>query len=375
MHTELNWLETIALPIWWSAGADHIRGGFHELLDAQGGTPLVPRRARVIGRQVYVYATAAASGIEGPWLAAAKHGVDFMVGKFLRPDGLITPTLSSDGQPLAGEPKLYDQAFCLFALAAAAHAGIDPMAQAGRAEQLLATLDREWRLPAGGFIEHEAEAYQSNPHMHLFEASLAWEAAGGGARWTALADEIGELALSRFIDPVGGFLREFFDAEWRPAAMDAGRIVEPGHQFEWAWLMARWGKLRGRADAIAAARQLHNIGYTRGIDWNRGVAIDQLNDDMTIRSPQARLWPQTERIKAAAILAEMSQTPQERDFYGAEVAAGAKGLELYLQTPIPGLWRDKMLPDGSFVEEPSPASSLYHIACAIWDAKARGFDI
>jgi mannose/cellobiose epimerase-like protein (N-acyl-D-glucosamine 2-epimerase family) len=40
-------------------------------------------------------------------------------------------------------------------------------------------------------------------------------------------------------------------------------------------------------------------------------------------------------------------------------------LQLYLETPIAGLWWDRMEPSGRFVDEPAPASSLYHIACAI----------
>ncbi len=32
-----------------------------------------------------------------------------------------------------------------------------------------------------------------------------------------------------------------------------------------------------------------------------------------------------------------------------------------------GLWRDKMMADGTFVEEAAPASSFYHIVCAIYE--------
>ena len=46
-------------------------------------------------------------------------------------------------------------------------------------------------------------------------------------------------------------------------------------------------------------------------------------------------------------------------------AAAARGLLKYLDTPLRGLWRDKMNVDGTFVEEPAPASSFYHIVCAI----------
>ena len=84
--------------------------------------------------------------------------------------------------------------------------------------------------------------------------------------------------------------------------------------------------------------------------------------------PTARLWPQTERLKAALILSETAQG-ETRARYLAEALSASHGLLAYLRTPVPGLWRDKLLPDGTFVEEPAPASSLYHIICAIASLK------
>ena len=37
----------------------------------------------------------------------------------------------------------------------------------------------------------------------------------------------------------------------------------------------------------------------------------------------------------------------------------------YLDTPIRGLWRDRLDAWGSFIEEPAPASSLYHLVGAV----------
>jgi mannose-6-phosphate isomerase len=117
---------------------------------------------------------------------------------------------------------------------------------------------------------------------------------------------------------------------------------------------------------------LYELASRHGIDHGRGVCIDGLYDDFTIARAQARLWPQTERIKAAAILAQNASASAEREQYLVDVTLAAEGLRLYLRTEVPGLWYDKMLPGGTFVDEPAPASSLYHIACAILDADARG---
>lgn len=49
----------------------------------------------------------------------------------------------------------------------------------------------------------------------------------------------------------------------------------------------------------------------------------------------------------------------------ADLAAAAQGLDPYLAADVVGAWNERMMPDGSFRDEPSPASSLYHLTCAI----------
>jgi mannose/cellobiose epimerase-like protein (N-acyl-D-glucosamine 2-epimerase family) len=45
-----------------------------------------------------------------------------------------------------------------------------------------------------------------------------------------------------------------------------------------------------------------------------------------------------------------------------EIGVEAAGTVLrYLETDIPGLWRDERSAEGSFVVGPSPASSFYHL--------------
>ncbi|WP_372706614.1 AGE family epimerase/isomerase, partial [Brevundimonas sp.] len=222
------------------------------------------------------------------------------------------------------------------------------------------------RTPAGGWRETGEHPYQANAHMHLLEACMAWEAIEPEREWRGMADEIVSLARGAFIDAEGGFLREFFDAEWRPAAGDDGRLVEPGHQFEWAWLLARWGRLRDDAGAVNAAARLYEIG-TRGVDERRGVAIDALNDDLSVRSDQARLWPQTERLKAALILAETAEGGRRTSLLD-DARKALAGLQRYLEPS--GLWRDKMRMDASFVDEPAPASSFYHVMAAYEQLRA-----
>ncbi len=353
-----RWLFDDALPLWASKGADPATGAFEEAIGWDGEPVHAPLRARVQARQIYVFATAGALGWPGPWRERLEGGLAF-IARYRRPDGLYRTKVSRDGSPFDDTPVLYDQAFFLFAAATAARAIPDRAAEleAGALAHL-DVVESHFHHPAGGFREADGERpFQSNPHMHLLEAMLAWEALTGRRRWAEAADRIAGLCLTRFIDARSGALREFFDAAWSPAPGDPGRIVEPGHQFEWAWLLERWGDARSHVGARRAARRLFEIGVAHGVDERRGVAFNALDDCFTPLDSVARLWPQTERIKAALSLAE-----EDRD---AQVAAACAGLQRYTEVTPQGLWRDRLKPDDTFVDEPAPASSFYHIVCAL----------
>jgi mannose-1-phosphate guanylyltransferase/mannose-6-phosphate isomerase len=360
-----DWLRLRALPTWATLGQDE-GGAFVEALARDGRPVIQARRARVQARQIHVCAQAGLLGWSGPWRRAAEMGLERLQREYLREDGLCRTLLAPDGTSLDDTAMLYDQAFVLLALATARAAGLDAGVEA-TALRLRARLVVQ-ALPNGGFREAGEHPYQANAHMHLLEACLAWEAAGGDAGWATLADQIVQLALDRFIDPEGGFLREFFDDQWRPAPGEDGRLVEPGHQFEWAWLLTRYGRERADVRALEAAHSLYAAGR-RGVSPRAQVALDALNADGSVRSHRARLWPQTEWLKAALILAEAA-VDGDRQRLLEDAAAAMRALWLYL-TPD-GLWRDKHLPDGGFIDEPAPASSLYHIVAGFTQLDETG---
>ena len=356
-----NWLDA-AYTVWWERGADHEAGGFHERL-RQDGTPTgEARRARLHPRQMYAFSLAEELGWEGDSEKAVQHGLDFYLEHYRRPDHLMRTLVDASGKALDERPVLYDQAFALLGYASA-YDTLDDESLRDSARDLHDQLRARMANPILGFEESTPRLLPllSNSHMHLFEASLAWMDLDHDARWQTLASQIVELALTRFVDPNTGFLREFFDEHWQPVPGNEGRIAEPGHQFEWAWLLLRWVERTGDASARDIALRLIDLGERHGVDTQREVAITSLLTDRSVRDPVARLWPQTERLKAACIAAEHTKDSQ----YWAMAASAARGLMKYLDTPIVGLWRDKMLPDGILVDEPAPASSFYHIVCAV----------
>ncbi len=226
-------------------------------------------------------------------------------------------------------------------------------------------LDAHWRLPHGGYHEGEIATcppYRQNPHMHLLESFLALEAASGDPRWRRKAEAMVKLGSDCFIDRDSGALTEYFDVSLKPLSGAQGRIVEPGHCFEWAWLYEMAAPWMG-ADAIRHSDRLVAFARRYGIDRERGVAINEVTTDGAVHNAHARCWPQTERLKAALARYRRTRDISERD----EAVAAFRGLSKYLDAPQRGAWRDKLKPDGSWVEEPAPGSSLYHITCALME--------
>jgi mannose/cellobiose epimerase-like protein (N-acyl-D-glucosamine 2-epimerase family) len=363
----MTWLVEHALPLWWGVGADHKQGGFFEQIGQDGRIIDGPRRVRVSARQIYSFAKGREFGWNGP-VAAIEHGLNYLLGKGKTPGGCFRSVVAPDGSSVGRDFDLYDNAFGLFGLAAACRAGIRTQDMTSTAKEVLGLLRRDYGNPRGGFEENNPRTLplKANPHMHLLEAALAWiELAPSDREWNTLADEIAELCFAKFIEPTNGCVREYFDHAWMPAEGDAGRIAEPGHQFEWAWLLSRWSRLRNRGDALAAARTLVSIGERFGVDPSRGVAFGEIWTDLTPKDAMARLWPQTERIRGWLKMAALGHAAAERDAAFGKAADAASVLRKYLETPIPGLWRDRMDASGKFIEEPAPASSLYHIVGAI----------
>lgn len=367
------WLLEAAYPLWASCGLDAVHGGFHERLSLGAEPTGDAKRARVQPRQIFAFARAPALGWKGDAAAAAAHGLRFLLQHYRRPDGLLRTLVSAQGTPLDERALLYDQAFALLAFATAAPlmplmpltaVGQGGMDLAAQGEQLRCAIYTRLKRAGLGFetgLPREA-VLLANPHMHLLEAALAWMDAGGGPQWRMLADELGELALSHLIDPATAMAHECFDARWRPTPDASGRLVQPGHQFEWAWLLLRWGAQR--ADAREAALRLMDLGERYGV--RQGVVINAVWNDGRPQDLSARLWPQAERLRAAALAARLYGAPR----YWEMAAGAAAALLRYLQTPVRGLWHDRLLPSGDFAVESVTAGNLYHIVGAIAELAA-----
>jgi mannose/cellobiose epimerase-like protein (N-acyl-D-glucosamine 2-epimerase family) len=356
-----RWLCDVAAPLWSQTGRT-ASGLFPERITLSGIAESDYYRVFVQARHIFAFRAIGQIGWSGPWRELIGETMTTLIGAAKRSDGFYVHTLNSSAGPLDRRVDLYDQAFVLLALATAGEA-LGDAKWFDLAEELLDNINSKWLHPKGGFTEGEIanpSVRRQNPHMHLFEATLALSEASGRLCFVNVADAIAELAVQRLIDPSTGALLEYFTDDLLPAFGVDGRIVEPGHCFEWAWLFERLAAA-GKLAAIPVADRLTTFARTYGIDRSRNVAINEVLTDGTVHNGDARLWPQTERLKAAC--ARYRRTGQAAE--ANEVDAAVRGLEQYYASDVsPGLWRDKLLLDGRWIDEQAPGSSLYHIACA-----------
>ncbi|MFL6798038.1 MAG: AGE family epimerase/isomerase [Xanthobacteraceae bacterium] len=348
-----HWLFEHALPLWWEVGADRVGGGYHEAIELNGRPFAKPHRARSIARMVFAFCEAGRLGWNGPWREAAAHALAYLDKHFICADATVASVVGLDGSPANAPFDLYEQAFALLAFACGHAAFGGALGCRRQATALHASLARSLAHPLGGFRE-DADGrlpQRANPHMHLLEAALAWMAVDDDAGWRAMADDLATLCLERFIDAQSGGLRELFAADWSPANGVPGRICEPGHCYEWAFLLDRWARatMRPRPQAVTG---LIAFADTHGLDRRRGVAINAvLLHEGNVHDPMARLWAQAERVRAYVCEGRSE----------ADLVQAIQGLRRFLATPVPGLWFDQLGPDDRPVPEPARATSLYHI--------------
>lgn len=346
-----------ALPLWWERGFDRDADCFHERLALNGEPVRLNRRIRVQARQTFVYAMAGQLGWPGPWREAVEAGVRVLTTRGLTPDGGVAHLLDDTGATVDRRHDLYDTSFVIFALAHASKVLERPDLSV-QATQLVDWVKTHWAHPAGGYREGElvtAAPRRQNPHMHFLEALLALHEASGAQRHLDDALAITQLFEKKFVSAEWGALLEYFEEDWRPASGREGFVTEPGHQFEWAWLMDRVYNAT-RHDARATARRIQIHGEVYGVDPVSGFICDEVWAEGDVKTATGRFWPSTERLKANIVYFESTG-----DAAAAEAAVQAFDVIMeYCNAPTSGLWRDRRLPDRSFIEEAAPASSFYH---------------
>jgi mannose/cellobiose epimerase-like protein (N-acyl-D-glucosamine 2-epimerase family) len=351
------------LPLWSGEGWDAAAGGFVDRLAPDGlADRQAPRRVFVQARQIYCFAKAAQMGWYADGRAIALKGLEHLLAKAKSPDGRpgYVHKLTPDGAALDPRRDTYDHAFVLLALATVYALDRDAQVRA-ELDALLVFLDTQLRSPNGGFLEGLPPSLprRQNPHMHLFEAMIAAFDATHDLAFQQRAGDFYALFLANLYDKQARVLGEYFEDDWSKILPV---IVEPGHLAEWVWLLRGFERVTGCPTGQRRSELLQSALRYR--DRATGCLVDAGDADGNIRRDTRRLWPQVELAKAFIAQAEAGEAGAAE-----EARAALARLERhYLSHAVAGGWYDQFDSFGTSLVETIPASSFYHVLCAVTEA-------
>ena len=357
-----NWLPNKALPLWSRKGYDPVRRLYYERLTYTATPVVLPElRLMVQARQI---ATFCRAQLDGVFYAAedALHCLTEVERRYWRCDGQAgwIFSLAENDAPASTVRDLYAHAFILFAYAWAYRLTSDKRLLL-TVRQTIAEVENIFQAPNGGFINSvpQKETIRSqNPHMHLLEAYLALFEVTADQFYLDRAQALVSLALNKFICPQSGFLLEFFTKEWKPKEPFGENIVEPGHLFEWSWLLQETLRLcpdvRQKDAIITTAERLYDLGLRYGV--MQQSVCDAINECGHIIEANTRIWPQTELIRLLA-----SRPHKTHEEHAMLHAITARFFKSYAPQTLGGGWIDRLSEQGQPLVDYMPASSLYHI--------------
>ncbi len=353
------YLTNIALPFWEKSGVIHRKLGFVENFNLKTQQPnlYLHRRLRMQARQTWVFAKAANMRLSKNAHAIAESGWQVIHNHYKSAQGGYIFSVNKDGKPTNTARFLYEQAFVLLALSE-----LYNITKSDRylddAEQLYNWLNQSMRADDGFWtkLEDRSLPREQNPHMHLFEALMFLYEASKQKQWLDRASEIYGLFHQFFFDFEHRLLREFFSLSFSGYDINKGNIIEPGHNFEWVWLLHRFGKLTGFKSETQDALYAFGLKGTT----EQGIVVDQCDADGNITQHTSKLWAQTEALKAHIAQYE---TYRKQEHMEAIIKTVDNIFQYYLR--LDGLWGDKLDKQLQETSEICPATSFYHIFLAM----------
>ena len=352
------------LPLWSGEGWDAASGGFIDRLGEDGRADrTAPRRVFVQARQIYCFAKAAQLDWYPQGREVALKGLQYLLAKAKSPDGRpgYVHTLTPEGAVRDARRDTYDHAFILLALATVYALDRDAQVRA-EIDTLLSFIDAGLRSPHGGLHEGLPPSLprRQNPQMHMFESMIAMFDATHENVFQNRAGDFFALFLANLYDKQTRLLGEYFEEDWSRIEPVS---IEPGHLAEWVWLLKGFERITGCPTGRPRGELLQSALRYR--EAATGLLIDEGDAAGNIRRSTRRLWPQTEIAKAWIAQAEDGEAGAAE-----EARAALARLERhYLSHPVAGGWYDQFDSDGKSLVATIPASSFYHVLCAITEAE------
>ena len=306
-------------------------------------------------RQLYTFSHACQRHHTKDWKALLKPLFDFITSRYFV-DGRWIFSLNDDLSIKDQHSDAYALAFVLLSFSHYYKVTNDDRALSYMKEThqfLLNNMQAEY----GGFYESfpvdVEQTRRQNPHMHLLEGYIAAYEVTQDADYKATTQSLLTLALAHFYDKKSKTLREFFNSDWQPHPK-TGHLVEPGHHFEWVWLLYQANKMLPNSDYTDLAQQLWLTATRHGLAESGGIYNQIDGNDYHPIDKEKRIWPITEYLKAITVM----PIGKEEKIHRIETALDFMH-QFYLQPN--GCWNEYLNADDTPKDFPLPGTSSYHI--------------
>ena len=353
-------------------GWDDEYGGLFEVLKSNGESKAIPfRRVMVHARQLFVFSRWAKLTGNNKFSAKADKIFEFMITAFWDfENGGWFSKLNLDGSVQNQTKDLYAHAFVLFGLANYKNS-LDKKTAHDWIDKTLTIIEGQFSRKdgsfcqdlSGDFVDLSPQIRSQNPHMHLLEATLyLLENDKQNSRYLTLVNRLLNLFESKILDNEGKLIREYLDQSFKPKLVNSF-IIEPGHHYEWAWLLNWSDKIHKSKKYDTLTKTIFDTGWRLGWDFNNGGVFDEFDcENKQVFLSTKRLWPLLELIKVLSVLSGNS--------HGDYLTSALKiVLEHYIQAN--GTWIERFDQNWCAIDTTMPTSSIYHMAMTISVLEAR----
>ena len=307
------------------------KGGFFHYFRDDGSVYDAHTRHLVSStRFIFNYSEAARYFGNAEYLAAARHGLDYLRSAHLNPQNGGYTWLIKDGQAVDQTNHCYGLAFVLLAYASAVKAGITE-AEA-YVHETFALMEQHFWLPEHGLYADEASAdwkivspYRGqNANMHSCEALIAAFETTGHKPYLDRAMLLAHNICVRQTQTTQGQIWEHYDPTWRPDwnynQHDPQNLFrpwgyQPGHFTEWAKLLLILDRYQPKPWLLVTAKQLFDQALEKAWDHEYGGVCYGFSPSGDVCDADKYFWVQAESIAAAALLAQATGEQRYWDWY------------------------------------------------------------
>ncbi|TBR43203.1 phosphoheptose isomerase [Marinomonas agarivorans] len=319
-------------------------------------------------RQLYTFSHAYLLTKDPKWLAVLKPLYSFIVENYVisltehdiagsKSNTKIRWRFSLDDNlaPLDDSSDAYALAFVLLSFSFYYQVTQDESA-ISYIEQTDSFLNTYMSSEQGGFYEtypvDKSMLRRQNPHMHLLEGYIAAYQVLKKSKYKDRIIALLELLKTHFFDATSQSLIEFFNNNWQPDQKE-GHKIEPGHHFEWVWLLHQAYKIHDDESYLSIASHLWEKACEEGFDPKGGI-YNQIHAHLNgVIDREKRIWPITEYIKAICVQCD-HETSLKR-------LKGALDFMFEHYLLDDGSWNEYLDGGNQAKDYPLPGTTSYHI--------------